>query len=179
MPQHTRHSLINVLLLWTAILSIVQVVFIVFYITAGHRGVPPSEHGLLLGKGKMLSFLATDGTEAHDDDKRIRWLAKNPDATLISEGDVLAVKKDGYYFLNLQVTLRSCEEEKEHTVSLKWNNKLLLHGWINTKSCSTGLLGKVEELSAGGTLGVTLEPKTSINTSESETHLDIIYMRKP
>lgn len=113
------------------------------------------------------------------DDKRIRWLAKNPDATLISEGDVLAVKKDGYYFLNLQVTLRSCEEEKEHTVSLKWNNKLLLHGWINTKSCSTGLLGKVEELSAGGTLGVTLEPKTSINTSESETHLDIIYMRKP
>ncbi|KAF0032811.1 hypothetical protein F2P81_015101 [Scophthalmus maximus] len=172
MPQHTRHSLINVLLLWTAILSIVQVVFIVFYITAGHRA---SEQY----RCSTNAHYAIPCEQHTFDDKRIRWLAKNPDATLISEGDVLAVKKDGYYFLNLQVTLRSCEEEKEHTVSLKWNNKLLLHGWINTKSCSTGLLGKVEELSAGGTLGVTLEPKTSINTSESETHLDIIYMRKP
>ncbi|XP_071328651.1 tumor necrosis factor ligand superfamily member 18 [Trachinotus anak] len=194
MPQHTQHSLIHVLLLWTTILSIVQVSFIIFFFTAGHRGLSqnstavalqntmqiqanntPSvsfEDGLRLGRGKMLTFQVTD------DDNSTKWLAKNPDTSLVSEkGAVLTIKKDGYYFLYLQVTLCACQGE--YTVSLNWNTKVLLQGQIYTKTCSTGLLGKAQELFAGGTLEVIIGPNNCINTSDSLTHLDIIYMRKP
>ncbi|XP_069380806.1 tumor necrosis factor ligand superfamily member 18 [Paralichthys olivaceus] len=200
MSQRSQHCLVHVLLLWTAVLSIMQVLFFIFYFTVGRQhniaGAPtntmqiqsnntPSfstEHGLLLGKGKMLTF------QASDDKTGATWLAKNPDSSrvLVGKGNTLIVKKDGYYFLNLQVTLCSCEEE--HTVSLKWDGKPLLQGSINTKPCSTGIMAKVEELYAGGALEVTIKPNISdiesnvnicINTTESVTHLDIIYMLKP
>ncbi|XP_044036759.1 uncharacterized protein LOC122868655 isoform X2 [Siniperca chuatsi] len=198
MPQPTQHSLIHVLLLWTTILSIIQAVFIILFFTAGHHGLSqnssavapertmqfhtpssPSEHELLLGKGKMLTFKATEAN------RTIKWVAKNPSKGLVSEeGDVLTIKKDGYYFLNLQVTLNTPPSGKEtnglnHTVSLKWNNKVLLQGRINTHS--TCLLSKVQELSAGGTLVVDINLPTTatIDETESLTHLDIIYMVKP
>lgn len=84
--------------------------------------------------------------------------------------------KDGYYFLTFQVTLSSCTEQ---TVKLKWDHKTLLQGIVNRNtSCSTGLLGKVEALSAGDKLEVIINPATKINTSEYLTHLNIIYMPK-
>ncbi len=65
-------------------------------------------------------------------------------------------------------------------VSLKSKERILLRGWINTNTSSTGLLGKVEVLSAGGTLEVTIDPPTTdIDETEFLTHLDIIYMLKP
>ncbi|KAG7504447.1 hypothetical protein JOB18_009072 [Solea senegalensis] len=199
MPQRTHNSLVHVLLLWTAILSMVQAMFIIFYFTSGHHAVSeksvdvapesktkeenkthstfPPDYGVLLGPGKMLSFQANDGNEATDDKGRIKWVTKWPDKRPVSEGEVLTVKKDGYYFLNLQVTLCSCKEN--HTVSLKWNGRTLLQGRTNTESCSTGLLGKVEVLSAGGTLEVTIDPNMCVDTKAYLTHLDIIYMLKP
>ncbi|KAF3700066.1 hypothetical protein EXN66_Car015753 [Channa argus] len=197
MPQHTRHSLTHVLLLWTTILSIIQVVFIIFFFfSAGHHGPsqnnsavaaehtmqiqanntpsPPSDDSALLGKGRMLTF------EAAQVGKNITWVAKSPDMGPVSEkGEVLNIMKDGYYLIILQVTLSSCKGS-EHKVSLKWNNKVLLQGQIITNTCSTGVLGKVEEMSAGGTLAVTIDPPNSdLNTTESVTHLDIIYIHKP
>uniref|UniRef100_A0A3B4WI76 TNF family profile domain-containing protein n=1 Tax=Seriola lalandi dorsalis TaxID=1841481 RepID=A0A3B4WI76_SERLL len=167
MPQHTQQSLIHVLLLWTTILSIVQVAFIIFFFTDIQNDDSKKTNTQLIA-----TFLSP--TEANS----TKWLAKNPDTNLASEkGEVLTINKDGYYFLNLQVTLCSCKEL--HTVQLQWNKKVIVHGWINNNTCSTGLLGKVEELFAGGTLEVIVSPKMCIRTAEALTHLGIIYMRKP
>ncbi|KAK9535218.1 hypothetical protein VZT92_007613 [Zoarces viviparus] len=190
MPKPTQHSLIPFLLLWIAILSIVQVVSIVLFFTAGHQCPPqnperpmqfqanntpssPSAHGLLLNKGKMLTYRATQVNG------KIKWSAKDPDEGLISGGGkVLKIKKDGHFFLNLQVTLSSCATlGLQHTVSMRKNNKTILHGWINPNTCSTGLLGKVEDMFADCTLEVNL-PTTDEPINENLTHLDIIYMPK-
>lgn len=116
--------------------------------------------------------------------RKITWVARSPDERLISGiegGKVLKIKKDGYYFLTLQVTLNSCLAKASwHTVSLKAKDKDLLKGWINNNTCSTGSLSKVEELPAGSTLEVTVNktaPDETINQKES--HLDIIYIFKP
>lgn len=104
--------------------------------------------------------------------------------------------EDGYYFLVLQVTLKflsyqcnretelkcscGCNEGKESecSVSLKRNDEVLLEGWINSNTCSTGLLGKVEALSRGTTLEFHMNmPSNEINESESLTHLDIIMLK--
>ncbi|XP_074512551.1 tumor necrosis factor ligand superfamily member 18 [Sebastes fasciatus] len=191
MPQQTQHSLIHVFLLWITILSIVQIVFIILFFTAGHHGLSqnssavapdrqmhstesktpssPSEHGLLLGEGKMMTFEAAQGKGI------IRWIAKNEDKGLISGEGGLKILTDGYFFLNLQVTLDKCNGSSQDIVSLKKDDKLILLGRINVKTCSTGLLGKVEELSAGSHLVVNL-PTENINITL--THLDIIYMYK-
>ncbi|CAK6963131.1 uncharacterized protein LOC122868655 isoform X2 [Scomber scombrus] len=174
MPQPTQHSLIHVLLLWTTILSIIQAVFIVLFFTGGHHGnhmLLPSEYK----QGKMLSFRSTEAS------RTVKWMAISTGLGLLSEnGNTLEIMKDGYYFLTFQVTLSSCTE-KMQTVKLNWNIKVLLQGTINRNtSCSTGLLGKVEELSAGDKLEVIIDPPaTKINTSESLTHLNVIYMLKP
>ncbi|KAM8844600.1 uncharacterized protein AB9W97_000108 [Spinachia spinachia] len=197
MPQSTQHSLSPFLLSWITLLSVVQVAVIVVFFTVGHHGPshvdsrvtpespmkleanntpsPPCEHGLLLGKGKMLTFKATKV------DSKMKWSAKSPDKRLVSEedgGKVLKIKRDGYFFLNLQVTLLSCEElESPDTVLVKREGKVIMQGWINDKTCSTGPVGKVEELHAGSSLVVTTPPRSHIN--ESLTHLDIIYMVRP
>ncbi|KAG7243474.1 hypothetical protein INR49_011030, partial [Caranx melampygus] len=194
MPQHTQHSLISVLLLWTTVLSIVQVAFIIFFFTAGHHSPcqnctageakytkqyqannatsPPPESNLILGK--MLTYQAT-----YESSEITEWYAKDPDIDLISEkGKVLTINRDGYYLLNLQVTLSSCKDNQ--TVQVEWNNKVLLLGWINNKTCSTGILSKAELLSAGGTLSVIIQPKNPhINSSEFLTYMDIIFMSRP
>ncbi|XP_051244954.1 uncharacterized protein LOC127356915 [Dicentrarchus labrax] len=202
MPQPTQNSLIHVLLLWTTTLSIIQAVFIILFFTTGHRGLsqnnsavapertvqsqanntaslPPSDHGLLLGEGTMLTYKAIEAKGG------MKWSAMNPNNDLVSvDGKDLKINRDGYYFLNLQVTLKKeskeCEEQSDHNVSLKWNNKVVLMGGINKNTCTTGLLGKVEELSAGGTLVFNISlPTTEIDDIEHLTHLDIIYMLKP
>ncbi|XP_054463992.1 uncharacterized protein LOC129098889 [Anoplopoma fimbria] len=208
MPQPTQNSLIHVLLMWIAILSIVQVVFIVLFFTAGHHGMSqnssavaperpmqfqknntpsesPSDHGLILGKGKMLIFKATKVNG------KMKWRAKNRNQGLVSEedgGKVLKMKGDGYFFLHLQLTLFSCNATwgLEQTVSLKKlqddkvEDKVILQGWFNTKTCSTGFLGKVEELHAGSTLEVIVNlPTTEYSINESLTYLGIIYIYEP
>ncbi|KAL6103074.1 uncharacterized protein ACO6RY_02552 [Pungitius sinensis] len=193
MPQSTQHSLIPFLLLWTTLLSIVQVAVIVVFFTVGHHGLShngsrvttetpmkleanntpssPSEHGLLLGKGKMLTFM---GTKVNG---QMKWSTKSPDPGLVSEeeGGGLKIMRDGYFFLNFQVTLTSCMWE--HTVLMKNKDKTIVQGWISNKTCSTGLVSKVEELPAGTILEVTTPAGSQIN--ESLTHLDIIYMVRP
>lgn len=111
----------------------------------------------------------------------MKWSAKSPDEGLVSEeegGKVLKIRRDGYFFLNLQVTLSSCPKVgSQHTVLMKRADKVIMQGWINKETCSTGLVGKVEELYAGSSLEVTTTAGLSIN--ESLTHLDIIYMVRP
>uniref|UniRef100_A0A3B4UR32 TNF family profile domain-containing protein n=1 Tax=Seriola dumerili TaxID=41447 RepID=A0A3B4UR32_SERDU len=170
MPQHTQQSLVHVLLLWTTILSIL--IHICFMQNHPSKQDIQNDDSKKTNTQLIATFLSP--TEANS----TKWLAKNPDTNLASEkGEVLTINKDGYYFLNLQVTLCSCKNL--HTVQLQWNKKVIVHGWINTDTCSTGLLGKVEELFAGGTLEVIVNPKMCIKTSEALTHLGIIYMRKP
>lgn len=63
-------------------------------------------------------------------------------------------------------------------VRLSYNDQVLLQGWINTNTCSTGLLGKVEMLSGGSKLEFTINmPNNKIDESESLTHLDIIMLK--
>ncbi|KAM7387174.1 hypothetical protein PAMA_009677 [Pampus argenteus] len=125
----------------------------------------------------MLSFKATT------DNTAVKWIAVSQDSSLIS--DILTIKKDGYYFLTLQVTLTSAvSEDLDQRVNLTWahdgHRKVLLQGVINRNTHSTGLLGKVEELSAGGTLIVNISKSiTNIDNNGYLTHLDVIYMLKP
>ncbi|XP_008293347.1 uncharacterized protein LOC103367173 isoform X1 [Stegastes partitus] len=202
MPQPNQHSLVYILLLWTTIISIFQVVFTILFFTAGRNGLsqnssaveqehimksqqhstlsPPSKDRLHLPRGKMLTFTAKGAKIP------IVWGSKNPNPGVVSAtGSRLSIKEDGYFLLNLKVTLIPCQETQEsdnldHTVSLKWTNKVILEGWINTKTNSTGVLSKIEEMPAGGTLMVNISPADKcINTTESATHLDIIYMARP
>ncbi|XP_028268876.1 uncharacterized protein LOC114440571 isoform X2 [Parambassis ranga] len=201
MPQPIQNSLVQVLLLWTTVLSIFQIVVIALFFAGGHNGPSqnssavepqhkmqsqepktssfPSDNGYVLGKGKMVTFKATE------DNSSLKWTSLNPDTGVISkEGKSLTILRDGYYFLSLRVTLSLCKgsqsEKLEHKVHLMWQDTVLLEGWINTKTNSTGVLSKVKELSAGGTLEVRIiPPATCIQDSEAVTHLDIIYMAKP
>ncbi|KAJ4931939.1 hypothetical protein JOQ06_010375 [Pogonophryne albipinna] len=194
MPQTTQHSLTHVLLLWITILSIVQVVFITLFFTTGHHSralssstvtpamqfqanITPSAPSELMGKVEMLTFKATE------DNRKITWATKNQDQILVSvePGEtVLKIKKDGYFLLNLQVTLSSCNRTMGslYTVSLNSKDTVILQGRINTNNCSTGLLGKVEELNANDSLEVTIiRPNEDdiIDENEYLTHLDIVF----
>ncbi|KAL3053608.1 uncharacterized protein LOC117493428 [Trematomus bernacchii] len=200
MPQTIQHSLSHVLLLWITILSIVQVVFITLFFTTGHHSralssstvapagpmqfqatntpLAPSEH-TLMGKAEMLTFKATGAN------RKIAWATKNQDQILVSVeqgGTVLKIKKDGYFLLNLQVTLSPCNGTMGslYTVSLNSSDTVILQGGINTNTCSTGLLGKVEELAANDSLEVTIKPQNEaiisiIDDHEYLTHLDIVF----
>ncbi|KAF3846237.1 hypothetical protein F7725_003315, partial [Dissostichus mawsoni] len=190
MPQTTQHSLIHVLLLWITILSIVQVVFITLFFTTGHHSralssstvtpamqvqanITPSAPSELMGKVEMLTFKATKAN------RKITLVTKNQDQILVSEeedGTVLKIKKDGYFLLNLQVTLSSCNHTlgSPYEVSLTSKDTVILWGRINTSTCSTGLLGKVEELNANDSLEVTIEPPNDYDMKDDESlnHLD-------
>ncbi|KAK5913938.1 hypothetical protein CgunFtcFv8_008420 [Champsocephalus gunnari] len=194
MPQTTQHSLTHVLLLWITILSIVQVVFITLFFTTGHHSralsssnvtramkfqanIAPSAPSELMGKVEMLTFKATE------DNRKITWATKNQDQILVSvePGEtVLKINKDGYFLLNLQVTLSKCNRTMGslYTVSLNSKDTVILQGRINTNNCSTGLLGKVEELNANDSLEVTIiRPNEDdiIDENEYLTHLDIVF----
>lgn len=65
-----------------------------------------------------------------------------------------------------------------YTVSLNSKDTVILQGRINTNNCSTGLLGKVEELNANDSLEVTIiRPNEDdiIDENEYLTHLDIVF----
>lgn len=134
----------------------------------------PSEQTLLVGNGKMLQFRAIEVN------RNIKWVAKKEDPKLVSVeeqgGKVLTIKDDGYFFLSLQVTLYSCNATQD-TVSLKKNkDDIVLQGRFDTNTCSTGFLGKVEDMSAMDTLEVTINLTKYRAIDDSLTHLDIIYM---
>ncbi|XP_017280808.1 uncharacterized protein LOC108241290 [Kryptolebias marmoratus] len=207
MPQRSLHPLVYILLMWITIVSIIQVVFIAFFFTLGQNGQslgyrgekPGGTNDSLVGttlpttakRGMMLNFKAQKAPTAKE---AIFWVAVNPNQNVISEsGKELDIKKDGYYFLSLRVTLSSCEEaggstpSPEHTVKLKLNlksqgkseEKVLLEGGIDRQTNSSGQLSRVKGLYAGGKLVVTISPQTMcLNTSEAVTHLDVIFMQK-
>lgn len=116
---------------------------------------------------------------------KINWEARIPSNGLVSaEGKDIGITEDGSYFLNLQVTLKTSKcpcngtRGSECMVSVKYKNVVLLQGWINTNTCSTGLLGKVVVLSGGDNLEFTINmPSNEIDERESLTHLDIIMLR--
>ncbi|XP_077413928.1 uncharacterized protein LOC144043813 isoform X1 [Vanacampus margaritifer] len=137
----------------------------------------PLEAAPQWGEGRMLTYTAVRAGKA------IEWLAKRPNADLMSEsGETLAVMKDGYYFLSLRVTLSSCREAAQQaTVSLKRGARVLLQSSVHADTCSTGVLAKVEELSAGEEkLQVTISSSgVNVDCAEAVTHLDVIYMFRP
>lgn len=115
---------------------------------------------------------------------KIRWRPRYPTNGIVSENDKgLIIHEDGYYFLNLQVTLKTAKcpcngtRGSECVVKLRGKDRDLLLGWINTQTCSTGLLGKVEVLSRGTTLEMAKMLNHDIDGSESLTHLDIIMLQ--
>ncbi|XP_067427053.1 tumor necrosis factor ligand superfamily member 18 [Thunnus thynnus] len=195
MPQIIQHTLIHVLLLWTTILSIFQIVFIVLLFTGGHHAPLQFQNKSNAALGGSMPLQADSPTPSNNrphwgsmityvgssvKNTTVSWKVKTTGSGLISEeGCNLTIKRDGYFFLTLQVTLSSCEEKKQ-MVKLKLKEKIILQGTINTNTCSTGLLGKVQGLSAGGELMVTIDPpSTSIVADEYLTHLDVIYMGTP
>ncbi|XP_041634153.1 uncharacterized protein LOC121503694 isoform X2 [Cheilinus undulatus] len=185
MSQHAQHCLIRVLLLWVCMLSISQVVFITLYFSAGHHNRPPPEPKPRLGKGKMLNFIAHPTT----DSGAVKWRPRYDTEGLVTVKDeVLTIDKDGYYFLNLQVTLQTCknvsllEGHSNLIVKVMWTNKnekrTILEGRINMDTCSTGLLAMVTAFSSEATLVTKINMETpKINHTDSLTHLDIIYMQ--
>lgn len=100
--------------------------------------------------------------------------------SLISEkGKQLEIKRDGFYFLSLRVTLSSCDDARvsERTVKVEFEGKAFVEGRIDGKTNSSGQLSKVKGLAEGGKLEVTINAPTScINISDNVTHLDIIFM---
>lgn len=62
-------------------------------------------------------------------------------------------------------------------VKLTVKGRDLLLGWINTQTCSTGLLGKVAVLGRGTTLEIAKMLNYKIDDSEFLTHLDIIMLQ--
>lgn len=131
------------------------------------------------------------------DTDQIIWRTKDVSNGVISgEGKNLTILKDGYYFLSLQVTLktpkcsfngtRGSENSQSVSVTLTGDmtrdttRKILLQGRISTHTCSTGLLSKAEKLTAGKklTFNITLPPR-EIDNAAHRTHLDIIFFLKP
>lgn len=111
---------------------------------------------------------------------KIKWKPRYETKGLVLEDEKgFRIQEAGFYFLNLQVTLKRCNRMRgsEPMVSLKCNNRDLLLGWINNQTCSTGLLGKVEVLAEGVTLEITEMASDDIEDSEALTHLDIIMLQ--
>lgn len=117
----------------------------------------------------------------------VRWKAKKGgDVSVLAEGKNLKIEKDGYYFLSLRLTLfPECQcngsPRAACTVQLSHGGHNLIEGWINTNTCSTGLLGTVVELAAGSALNFTINMSASqIVQTESLTHLAIVMLtRRP
>ncbi|TNN70370.1 hypothetical protein EYF80_019396 [Liparis tanakae] len=65
MPPPAHHSLIPFLLSWIAILSVVQVVFIVFFFTAGHHGLKGSS----AAPERPMQFQANDTPSKKKEDE--------------------------------------------------------------------------------------------------------------
>lgn len=114
------------------------------------------------------------------DSGKIKWDARyGPNELITVDNNIFRIKEAGYYFLNLQVTQKTCNRTigAELTVSITYNDRKLLLGKINTQTCSTGLLAKVEALARGAFLEITEIASEDIDDSEALTHLDIIMLQ--
>ncbi|XP_075889268.1 uncharacterized protein LOC142892975 isoform X2 [Nelusetta ayraudi] len=181
MSRPTQNCLILVLLMWTVVLSIASIIqglFIVLFFTTGQPDQPPpSDDSFKMGEMLFYQFTEVDG--------EVRWKAKKGgDASVLAVGKDLKIAKDGYYFLNLRLTLfPECQcngtPREACAVKLSHGGQHLIEGWINTNTCSTGLLGTVVELAAGSALNFTINMSPSqIAQRESLTHLAIVMLRR-
>lgn len=124
---------------------------------------------------------------------QIQWKTKDvKNGIFLEQKKSLKILRDGYYFLSLQVTLKTAKcsfngsrgSEDTWLVSMMLtgdtNENILLQGRINTHTCSTGLLSKAEMLTAGKELkfDITLPPG-EIDYTVYRTHLDVIFFLKP
>ncbi|XP_071398789.1 tumor necrosis factor ligand superfamily member 18 [Centroberyx affinis] len=127
--------------------------------------------------GLTLTFKATQAP-AHTE--TIEWTEKKENPGLMSSANQsLTIKKDGNYFLCLQVTLDTEYSHRgtQHTVSLNKNGQTFLEGRINTNlSISTGFMGRLEQLVSDDILKVTIHPSAKINDTLLVTYLDVIYL---
>lgn len=121
------------------------------------------------------------------DESDITWSPIRSDKTLISKvNNGLSTNVDGYYFLNLQVTMdpsvSGCSTANRSTVELvkiqDGTKKTLLMGLINKETNTTGILSKVVECGAGAILKVNISKLLlkCVDKNESKTHLGIIFM---
>ncbi|XP_005468743.1 uncharacterized protein LOC102079027 [Oreochromis niloticus] len=203
MPEPTQNFLIRILVLWNTVITILLIVLFVLYFTDGHKGLensavesskissmekrwttttPPS---LVLSKAKMISF------KFEEDGSDITWRSSEQKETVISQvGNGLSMNVDGYYFLNLQVTMvptrSGCSTVDQSIVSLVHiqddkEDQTLLEGSINKETNSTGILSKVVECGAGQKLIVNINKSIlkCVDDEKHKTHLDIIFMPRP
>lgn len=198
MSQSSHKSLIHILLCWITILTIVQAVFVILFFTAGHFGwdsgsakqvqgknqhPPPPGTGDFSDKAKMFTYKA-DGVK----NGIISWYPEDAkEESNDAAQSEIKIKKDGYYFMCLRITLQQCTRSVSNVseldqVSLVKDNESILVGWINDKTNSTGLLCKMDALSVGGSLKVNITNKfcksIAINDSLSVTYLEAIFMPK-
>ncbi|XP_039466772.1 uncharacterized protein LOC120439783 [Oreochromis aureus] len=200
MPEPTQNFQNRILVLWNTVITILLIVLFVLYFTDGHKGLensavksskissteerwttttPPSTVSI---KGKMLSFqFSTDGSN-------LTWKQIQSDKTLLSKvNNGLSTNVDGYYFLNLQITVDpGCRITDQSSVSLVHiredkSKQTPLQGSINKETNSTGILSKVVESGAGEMLifNISKSILDCVDTNESKTHLDIIFMPRP
>lgn len=115
---------------------------------------------------------------------KIKWSSRYDTYNVISEDEHgLTIQEDGYYLLNLQVTLKTARcpcngtRRPDCRITVRGRGRDLLQGWISAQTCSTGLLGKVEKLSRGTKLEIEKVLKDNIDETESLTHLDIIMLQ--
>lgn len=121
------------------------------------------------------------------DESDITWNQIQKDKSLLSKvNNGLSTNVDGYYFLNLQVTMdpsiSGCSTANRSTVELvkiqDGTKKSLLMGLINKETNTTGILSKVVECGAGERLIFNISNLLlkCVDKNDSKTHLDIIFM---
>ncbi|XP_005745425.1 tumor necrosis factor ligand superfamily member 18 [Pundamilia nyererei] len=199
MPEPNQNLLIRILVLWNTVITIFLIVLFVLYFTAGHKGLENSAvesskisstekrwtttapSSLASITGKMLNF------KFETDESDITWNQIQKDKSLLSKvNNGLSTNVDGYYFLNLQVTMdpsiSGCSTANRSTVELvkiqDGTKKSLLMGLINKETNTTGILSKVVECGAGERLIFNISNLLlkCVDKNDSKTHLDIIFM---
>lgn len=121
------------------------------------------------------------------DENDTTWKQIQEDKSLLSKvNNGLSLNVDGYYFLNLQVTmdpsLPGCSTANRSTVELvkiqDGTKKTLLMGLINKETNTTGILSKVVECAAGAILKVNISNLLlkCVDDEDHKTHLGIIFM---
>ncbi|CAL8265374.1 uncharacterized protein LOC115529852 [Gadus morhua] len=183
-------------LAWLLFLTAGQVVFLTLHYTAGvhnrSQGVvtPQStreiKHNLKpqvkekiaeIFSGKMINLEASKV----DGEGRIQWRTRRPEPSLLTlAGEVVTLGQDAYYFLCLTVTLNNVGGAAGVMVTLKRNNHVIMEGRVDAATFSTGPLVRVEDMSAGDKLVVTVTALGRVDgTSPGKTNLGIICLPKP
>uniref|UniRef100_A0A8C2DEB4 TNF superfamily member 18 n=1 Tax=Cyprinus carpio TaxID=7962 RepID=A0A8C2DEB4_CYPCA len=108
--------------------------------------------------------------------KLLKWKTVRPDFIEGKEKESLMVKKDGQYFLYLQVTLHP-QEKENHTITVQSEKRqVILKGLINGSKLSTIFMANGIPLDSNDTLHVTCHPEAKIQTSHTETYLGVIKL---